>query len=58
MKTTRLIAVCLILATITSTTLAQQDQTTGLTGQTKNYISTGMPILLVAPTLSPAAWVT
>jgi hypothetical protein len=49
MKTTRLIAVCLILATITSTTLAQQDQTTGLTGQTKNYISTGMPILLVAP---------
>lgn len=49
MKTTRLIAVCLILATITSTTLAQQDQTPGLTGQTKNYISTGMPILLVAP---------
>lgn len=28
---------------------AQQSTGTGLTGQTKNYISTGMPILLIAP---------
>jgi len=39
------IASVLALAT-TGTTMAQLP---GLTGQTKNYISTGMPILLIAP---------
>lgn len=37
-----------LLLGLASTAMAQNPQT-GLTGQTKNYISTGMPILLIAP---------
>lgn len=39
-----------ILMSFAATTIAQNPHhETGLTGQTKNYISTGMPILLIAP---------
>lgn len=39
---------CLLISSLACTTMAQ-SASTGLTGQTNNYISTGMPILLIAP---------
>ena len=49
MKRTKLIIASLLLLGSAGIAAAQSDMTTGLTGQTKNYISTGMPILLIAP---------
>ncbi|MBR3725420.1 MAG: type IX secretion system outer membrane channel protein PorV [Bacteroidales bacterium] len=49
MKKTRIIIACLFAISLAGNALAQNDMTPGLTGQTKNYISTGMPILLVSP---------
>ena len=46
MKERKIIAAALIMMSIAGTALAQQP---GLTGQTKNFISTGMPIMLIAP---------
>lgn len=39
---------CALLLSLVNNSQAQ-NPTSGLTGQTKNYISTGMPILLIAP---------
>ena len=47
MKTSKLLIAALFLLGSVGSLNAQQS--TGLTGQTKNYISTGMPILLIAP---------
>ncbi len=53
MKRTQLIALsCLLTLGLSNTVIAQTP--TGLTGQTKNYISTGMPILLIAPDATSA----
>lgn len=49
MKQIKLILACALLAGLSANLMAQSDRQTGLTGQTKNYISTGMPILLIAP---------
>ena len=49
MKQIKLILACALLASLSANLMAQSDRQTGLTGQTKNYISTGMPILLIAP---------
>lgn len=49
MKKVTFFLFCLIVMSFTQSVLAQPSQSTGLTGQTKNYISTGMPILLIAP---------
>lgn len=49
MRKASILTLLLLAATLMRPAAAQQDQTPGLTGQTKNYISTGMPILLIAP---------
>ena len=43
---------CLMALSLSGTLFAQTPA--GLTGQTKNYISTGMPILLIAPDATSA----
>lgn len=48
MKKIIILLSCTILLTIANKALAQNPGS-GLTGQTKNYISTGMPILLISP---------
>ena len=48
-----LILVCLML--LTGALTAQNSQDYSYTGQTKNYISTGMPILLISPDAASAA---
>ncbi len=51
-KTTTAIITCLLILSLTDSALAQTPA--ALTGQTKNYISTGMPILLIAPDATSA----
>lgn len=51
-RTTLIIISCLIATSLANTIIAQTPA--GLTGQTKNYISTGMPILLIAPDATSA----
>lgn len=48
MKRTLTLILCLLTLSLSNFVQAQ-GPSTGLTGQTKNYISTGMPILLIAP---------
>ncbi len=48
MKKAKVVLAAVLLIGFAASTSAQ-NQSTGLTGQTKNYISTGMPILLTAP---------
>lgn len=47
MKQIKLIIACALLISLTDN-VAAQNRTSAITGQTKNYISTGMPILLIA----------
>lgn len=49
MKLTRNLTLTLLAVVLFSANAMAQNKTTALTGQTKNYISTGMPIMLVAP---------
>lgn len=46
MKKTTILITCLLLASLSQTLYAQGDRTTG---QKNNYISTGMPIILICP---------
>lgn len=48
MKKTKLILTSVLLLALCNISLAQ-DQGNNLAGQSKNYISTGMPILMIAP---------